>query len=225
VVSDATDYLVEYRKQLSIIADGNHELSVLKNANTNLADRLVSNLRAAGSPVVHGGYGGWVNVLLKQSQDSAKRSIKIKYFHGSGGEAPVTRGVIQTNRQAVYLPDADIVVNGHSHNSYIVPIARERLTLQGRQFFDVVYYLRTPGYKQGYADGTGGWEVSRGGVPKPIGAIWAKLEYRAGDGLTGAHDGRLLMNFTQDIRAADVVAPVGTAYNGPAWDEDDVRQA
>lgn len=226
VVADAARYFAPYKKQLVVIADGNHELAVLKNANTNLADRLVSNLRAAGSQVIHGGYGGWVVLLLTESQEGAKKSFRIKYNHGSGGEAPVTRGVIQTNRQAVYLPDADMVVNGHSHNEYIVPISRERCNSAGRLFFDVVYYIRTPGYKQGYADGSGGWEVTRGGVPKPIGSVWCRLEYRAGvNPCTGSHDGQILVTPIQDIRAPSVIAPVGTAYNGPTYDEDDARQA
>lgn len=33
-----------------------------------------------------------------------------------------------------------------------------------------------------YGDGSGGWEVERGGVPKPVGAYWLRLYWkRAGD--------------------------------------------
>jgi UDP-2,3-diacylglucosamine pyrophosphatase LpxH len=220
VVKDATQFLAPYKDNLIVFADGNHELAVLKNANTNLADRLVSNLRAAGSPVVHGGFGGWVVLLMSQS-GSGYKSIRIKYFHGSGGEAPVTRGAIQTSRQAVYLPDADIVVNGHSHNSYIIPISRERITIAGKQYFDLAYHIRTPGYKQDYSDGSGGWEVTRGGVPKPIGAIWCKLSFLAGRSESMARDGRVAMSFAQDIRGPEVVSPCGDVYDGPVWGEDE----
>lgn len=221
VVQDSTAYLWEYRNNLVVIADGNHETSVVKNAGTNLADRLVSNLRAGGSNVVHSGYGGWVVLNLTQGGSGAK-AVRIKYHHGSGGEAPVTRGVIQTNRQAVYLPDADIVVNGHSHNNYIVPISRERVTTQGRQYYDIAWYIRTPGYKQGYADGSGGWEVERGGVPKPIGAVWCKLEYKAGASPSGANDGRIIITPTADVRGPDVCTPAGGAYDGNVYDDDTI---
>ncbi len=105
-----------------------------------------------------------------------RKSWRVKYFHGAGGEAPVTRGVIQTARQAVYLPDANVVLNGHNHHQYVIPIARERLSNKGRHYSDIQYHVRTPGYKQDYGDGTKGWNVERGGVPKPIGAVWMILK-------------------------------------------------
>ena len=223
VIDDLSAYLKPYKNNLVLLADGNHETSILKNAQINLTKRLVKNLRADGSSVVHGGFGGWVLLKLYHG-DSWSRAIKVKYFHGSGGEAPVTRGAIQTNRQAVYLPDADIIVNGHSHNNYIIPISRERLTNQGRHYFDMAWHIRTPGYKQGYADGTGGWEVERGGVPKPIGSVWCKLEFQTFNGLDGTKQNRLVIIPTADVRGPEVCTPAGGGYDGPTWDEDDCRQ-
>jgi hypothetical protein len=221
VVQDVTRILYEYRDCFAVIADGNHELSVLKNANTNLADRLVSNLRQAGASVVHGGYGGWVVLQLKTGPDGPYHTIKIRYFHGSGGEAPVTRGAIQTARQAVYLPDADVVVNGHSHNAYTIPISRERITDRGYHYQDIAWYLRTPGYKQSYGDGTGGWEVTRGGVPKPIGAIWLKLHFDASNNVTGKnHNGRVVVTAHEDLAAAEMISPCGEVYQGVEYAQD-----
>jgi hypothetical protein len=174
VVNDSADYLEKYAENVEILADGNHELSVLKAANTNLSDRLVHEInRRRGSHIVHGGYGGWIRNMFIIG--STRMSVRVKYFHGAGGEAPVTRGAIQTNRQSVYLPDANIVVNGHSHNSYHIPIARERLGGKGELYFDIQHHVRTPGYKQAYGDGTTGWEVTRGGVPKPLGGCWVRM--------------------------------------------------
>jgi hypothetical protein len=102
-------------------------------------------------------------------------SALIYRFHGAGGEAPVTRGVIQTNRQQVYLPDADVVWNGHNHNSYVLPIARLRCSQRGKIYKDICWHVRTPGYKDDFGAGLSGWEVERGGVPKPHGACWIRL--------------------------------------------------
>ncbi len=180
VVKYAADFLEPYAKNILILADGNHELAVLKNANTNMTDRILSHLNErTGSTIVHGGYGGWVRFLFEVN-GTPQGSIKLKYFHGSGGEAPVTRGAIQTARQAVFLPDADIIVNGHSHNSYHIPISRERISNKGRQYFDLQHHIRVPGYNQSYGDGTHGWEVTRGGVPKPIGCAWVRLRWNSG---------------------------------------------
>lgn len=176
VVTDVAQLLSPYAANIALISDGNHELSILKHNNTNLTDRLVHELNTRyGGNIIHGGYGGWVRLQMK-THGSGYQTIRMKYFHGSGGEAPVTRGTIQTSRQAVYLPDAHIVVNGHSHNQYHLAIARERLSGRGTLFFDIQHHIRTPGYKQAYGDGSSGWDVMRGGVPKPLGGCWLQIE-------------------------------------------------
>lgn len=169
LVKDAAKHLMPYVKNIAMISTGNHELAVLKNANTNLTERLVTKLRASRRNVQSGGYGGII--LVKDGE----MTVPIKYYHGSGGEAPVTRGAIQTNRQAVFLPDFQLVLNGHSHHAYWIPIVRERVTKQGKQFFDIQHHVRTPGYQMNYGDGSEGWEVTRGGVPKPVGSCFVTI--------------------------------------------------
>ncbi len=163
IVKDTAKQLSPYAHRISLISNGNHELSVLKNANTDLIARLVEKLNTDSHQISIGGYGG---IILVNYGDNI---CPMKYFHGSGGEAPVTRGAIQTSRQAVFLPDFQVVLNGHSHNSYWIPIARERVTNDGVHYFDIQHHVRTPGYNMSYGDGSGGWEVTRGGVPKPVG--------------------------------------------------------
>jgi hypothetical protein len=164
IVDDAVCQLKRYAEHIVMVCDGNHESSVLKNANTDLTGRFASGLSCENHKVYRGGYGGII--LLNQRN----YVIPVKYFHGSGGEAPVTRGAIQTNRQAVFLPDFQIVLNGHSHHMYWIPIVRERVLDNGSHYFDVQHHVRTPGYAMTYADGSSGWEVTRGGIPKPIGS-------------------------------------------------------
>lgn len=171
IVEDAAEQLAPYAKNILLVTDGNHEASVLKNANTDLVGRFSKLLSSKGHTVYRGGYGGVI--FVKQGDTT----VPIKYFHGSGGEAPVTRGAIQTNRQAVFLPDFQIILNGHSHNSYWIPIVRERVSPKGEHYFDIQYHIRTPGYSMSYGDGSGGWEVSRGGVPKPIGGFVISIKH------------------------------------------------
>lgn len=179
VITDGAEFLAPYAENILMLSRGNHENSVLKNANTDMISRMAAEIRMlTGVRITTGGYGGWIRMMFNMSngENTGPRiSLKTKYFHGSGGEAPVTRGAIQTNRQAVYLPDADIVVNGHSHNAYYIPIERERLSNKGVQYFDTQHHIRIPGYKQAYADGQGGWEVERGGAPKPLGSWFVRL--------------------------------------------------
>ncbi len=220
LVKDFTDFFRPFVNNLAMISDGNHELAVLKAANTNLTDRLVDRLRLAGSHVVHGGYGGWVRFMFHRD-GKPFNGIRLKFFHGAGGEAPVTRGAIQTNRQAVYLPDADIVVNGHSHNSYHIPISRERLSGKGRQFFDIQHHIRTPGYKQSYGDGSAGWDVTRGGPPKPIGACWLNLRVVQNSRSDHEQADQIKIIVIPAIQGADVVTIGGDLYQGVEFGEDD----
>lgn len=170
IIEDTVAKLAPYAKNILMVAYGNHESSVLKNANTDLISRLAKGLSTKTNTVYIGGYGGII--LFEESG----KIVPAKYFHGSGGEAPVTRGAIQTNRQAVFLPDFNIILNGHSHHNYIIPITRERVSNEGIHYFDFQWHLRSPGYVMAYGDGSQGWEVTRGGVPKPVGGVVIEIE-------------------------------------------------
>jgi len=179
VVKDVARVLSPFAKNIVLISDGNHETSTLKNAGISLTDRLIWVLNTEhGGSILHGGYGGWVRFMMEKGSSGRRTSVKLKYFHGAGGDAPVTRGVIQTNRQAVYLDGADIVVNGHNHSSYWVPIVKETLTNSGNVIFSTQHHIRIPGYKNEYNDGTRGWAVERGVPPKPLGGTFVTFDVR-----------------------------------------------
>lgn len=167
-----------------LLGKGNHETAVLKNKNVDLTSMLAYDLNKAvddahESAVQVGGYGGWVrfHFLMRKT---VKQTVDLKYFHGAGGGGPVTRGVIDTNRQAVYLPDADIVVNGHVHDNYVLPVTRERFGTQGNITHDYLWFIRTPTYKDEYGDGSGGFHIERGRPPKPVGCVFGEFFYELG---------------------------------------------
>lgn len=181
IVKDAAKFYGPYAKQFVVIGRGNHDQKVLENMGTDLISNTVHRLNTDhGGNIQAGGYGGWVRFMFTLN-GTMKTSRLLKYFHGAGGGGPVTRGVIQTNRQAVYLPDADIVLNGHTHDSFVVPIARERISDKGVIYQDVVYYVRSTTYKQEYGDGSKGYHVQRWGPPKPLGATWLRFSYARHD--------------------------------------------
>jgi len=175
IVKDAADFYAPYAKQFLVIGSGNHESAILKNNGVDLIGNLVHRLNSEhGGRVAKGFYGGWVrfNFKIGGTQSITKN---LKYYHGAGGGGPVTRGVIQTNRQAVYLPDADIIVNGHTHDSWHVPIQRERISQAGVIYQDIQHHIRTSSYKDEYRDGADGWHVETWKPPKPIGAAWVRF--------------------------------------------------
>jgi len=177
LVNTAAKFYAPYAKNFAIMALGNHETNIAKRHETNLTERLAEKLNdKEGSSIKVGGMSGWVKFqIMYHSQCMTKN---MWYHHGYGGDAPVTKGTIQTNRQAVYLPDAHIVATGHTHNEWQFPIARIRLTNKGSIYHDEQLHLKVPSYKEEYSDGYGGWHIERGGPPKPTGALWLRFSAR-----------------------------------------------
>ena len=177
IIKHAEEDYAPYADNWIIIGRGNHDANILKRHGTDIVNSLVDRLRDKhGSKVVAGGYGGWIRFMFKFHQTS-QQSLKLKYHHGSGGGGPVTRGVIQTNRQSVYLRNADIVVNGHTHDAWIVPISNEGLSDAGVVKRGMTCFVRTPGYHDEYFKSEGikvhvqeSWQP-----PKPIGAVWLRF--------------------------------------------------
>ena len=177
LVDTSFDFYEPYRKQLVVLGRGNHETAIRKSHETDLTDRLAFRLRDNGKSetTFASGYGGWVRLMLVRAGGTRRESIKLHHYHGSGGGGPVTRGVIQTNRMAVYTPDADVILTGHTHDEWIVPVPRQRISDGGVCFRDEVYHVRVPGYKDAWGDGDSGWEVETAKGPKPKGSAWMRL--------------------------------------------------
>lgn len=176
VVRGAFSFFEPYKDTLAILGRGNHETGVIKHNGFDMTRMLVDLLRLGGSPVRCGGYRGWVRFLFELEKcGGGRRSILLYYTHGSGGDAPVTKGVIKHNRRAVYLPDADIIISGHNHNSWIVENPRARLNALGEEYQSDQYHVNIPTYKQEFIGKDGGFHHEKEGPPKPLGAYWLKF--------------------------------------------------
>ena len=165
-----------YADHFGVLGEGNHEVSVEELKGTNLTDRLVSELRKGANVNCYaGGYGGWVRFMFTMRK-TVCRTLSMKYNHGSGGGAVMSFGTLDIRREASYLPDADIVVNAHTHDGYVVPLARERLSSQGVPYQDTAWYLRTLTYKDEWTGVRHGYAVKKSkGGPKPLGCIWGRF--------------------------------------------------
>lgn len=180
-VDEYTDALIDtgfelvepYADLIAVQGLGNHETGYVKYNGVNLIDNLIRRIREAGHKQAFAGrYSGWIIFRIKYAGTRVK-PFKLYYHHGAGGAPAVTRGVIQTNRTAAYLADADIVWTAHSHDTWYLPIDRIRLNNSctavehTRQL-----HLRGAGYKQEHEDGAGGFLVEKMVNPKPIGSAW-----------------------------------------------------
>lgn len=179
LVSTSCDFFEPYADQLIMVARGNHEANILKRHETDLIERMTEQLKfRTGHKIHNGGYSGFIRFNLKEGEKNSGRSLILHYSHGAGGGGPVTKGVIQTNRRAVYLPDPHIVITGHIHESWKLDLVRFRLG-RNKTYHDVQTHLCIPTYKEEFKDGFDGWHVERGAPPKPIGAYWLRLFFNS----------------------------------------------
>lgn len=168
IVSDAIEFFLPYKDILLLVTPGNHETSILKRQETDLTGRFCQGVGCLTSA-----YSGWVRLNIKRS--TAMRAVNIAYHHGYGGGGPVTKDVIQASRKAVYLPDAEVIVSGHTHDRNIFPIARVHLQACGRQVISEQIHLKLGTYKDEYTEGQG-WAIEKGMPPKPLGGVWLHVD-------------------------------------------------
>lgn len=180
VIQDAVEWFTPYASILLLVGYGNHETAIVKNIETDPLQRFVDLYNfTAGGELSIGGYGGWLTWTIRPYENSRK-SVKCNmyYYHGSGGGGPVTRGVIQHQRQMADIEGADLVMMGHVHELYTMVWSKKYLCKNSMvpKIRDV-HHFRTGCYKDEYNDGYMGWHVERGAPPKPIGCVVADLCY------------------------------------------------
>jgi len=178
VPNTAVDFFRPYAHQFAVLGYGNHETSIIKHHQTDILARFAYRLNAeTGSSVQVGGYGGYVKLRFVLPGEKKRKSIWLRYFHGSGGGGGVvTKGVIGTNRRMYY--DADIVVTGHIHERWRVELVKESMSDYGTLTLRPQVHLCVSTYKQEY-NTKGGWHVERGAPPKPLGGWWLRFTWDA----------------------------------------------
>jgi hypothetical protein len=173
LVDVAYERYLPYADRWLLMSPGNHETSVAKHNDTNLTERLYARLKPHAPLLQMGTYQGFVRIRVRR-QKVRRGSVTIAYHHGFGGSAPVTRGVIQSNRMAISYPDAEIVWSGHTHTEFYLSLARIRLNSEDVVTRDEQIHIKSPGYKEDTLKGEG-WAVEKGFMPQSLGAWWLKI--------------------------------------------------
>jgi len=183
VIEDAVDWWSPYANLLTVIGYGNHETAIIKNLETDPLQRFVDLLNYTNKTSVYtGGYGGWL-VIKKQLETNTFMTKNLKYMHGAGGGAVVTKGAINLTRALELYENMDVFVMGHIHENASRNDARDTIQYNpGKHFHELVQkqiHLAIVGcYKEEYEDGFGGWHVERGAPIKPTGGRILTLEGR-----------------------------------------------
>ena len=170
IKKDAANFLYPYRNNIAVIAPGNHEASVLARHEIDLTGHLAEQLG-----VKMGKYCGFVRFQFKhKAGGSNKRSFVLYYTHGSGGGAPVTKGVIKNNRRQ-HTIISDIYVSGHIHTGTIQTRPRVHLSEQCKVKQSEPEHIILGTYKNDFL--TGGWADSKEFDPPVMGGVWLRFYY------------------------------------------------
>lgn len=173
LVSTAADFHEPYAHNWVCQGSGNHETSIMKIHETNLLERLAQVLRdRTGAVFPLTGYTGWVWFRFRRGGN--KFAKRLWHCHGYGGGGPVTKDMIQRNRQQGYI-DADIMCSGHTHDQWVTYDVRMKLDSNGLVKRNRMAYVKCPTYKDEYKTGAGGWHIETGKPPKPLGAYWLRF--------------------------------------------------
>ena len=168
VTNDAIDFCRKY--PIAFIGEGNHEQNITKRHEIDIIEDLCKGIGAE-----QGGYAGYLRFSFYSTTGHGKRKNDVYYNHGSGGNSPVTKGVIQTNRRGVAF-DADMFVSGHNHNRWNVELMRQRVDKDGNIRSSAQNHINLGTYK-----GQDDWEKQMGFPSPNKGGVW--LRYY----MTGSH--------------------------------------
>lgn len=178
IVKTAVEWFEPYAHIIKLIGYGNHETSIIKHQETDIIARFVDLLNyKAGSNILTGGYGGWI--WFNYQNSNMVKSLKLKYFHGSGGGGVVTKGAINLTR-ALAMYEAEIFTMGHIHENSARTDAKEVLSLK-KGICEVkhqyIHSMITGTYKDEYGDGSSGWHIERGAPVKVLGGRIMTLNF------------------------------------------------
>lgn len=169
VIADAVQFLLPYKDLLTVYAQGNHETNVRKRQHTDPSKRMVKELQEHGSPIQLGGYSGYIRWQFAYKTEI--KSYIMHYHHGYGGAAPRSKGVLQADIDTAKFPDADIILRGHDHNKWHLPVTTERCSNKMTVSQSTVHHIRCGSYKM-LGDGYAGWETEKGFSQPRLGGWW-----------------------------------------------------
>lgn len=182
IVETAVEWWSPYTHLMTVIGYGNHETSIIKYQETDILQRFVDLLNYKNkSNVFTGGYGGWF-VVKMNLRGNASYSVKVKYFHGSGGGGIVTKGALNLTRALEMYEGFDVFTMGHIHENSCRNDVRDTIDHSSRSGYKNslkdIHLMLTGTYKEEYEDGSKGWHVERGAPPKPVGGRILSIDYK-----------------------------------------------
>lgn len=122
------EILMPYADLIDMIGVGNHEESIVKHHGSDVIKSLIEKLRRGQKDSTHlihyGGYCGFIDYRFRAIYKDGTRGNGLRYVvfyhHGSGGAAPVTKGMIDFSRKQWAI--CNCIWMGHKHNRLLSEI-------------------------------------------------------------------------------------------------------
>lgn len=147
----AIEYFKPFVNFIDMICIGNHECSAIDYNHLDPMPFVIRELNLLRDkkldPIYYGGYRGFTRLKFQYGKDHATRCVEIFRYHGSGGSAPITKGMIDIARiRAEFF--ADLYWLQHKHTGILDPhIKTFKLRSGNTQVKEVKQYaFYTPGY-------------------------------------------------------------------------------
>lgn len=180
IIDDAAEQLLPYAKNIVCFFHGNHETSILNHLETSLLDRLVTQINdRAGTNIQVMGYHGYVaykhgTAPTKSSKKWSHVMSKLYYHHHGNWGGVITKGMLGVGRYASVVPDADVIVTGHTHDHWSNEHPRFSVDIRTGKFDNTPQiHLKVGTLKEEFLSSMG-WAVERIVLPKAIAGWWSK---------------------------------------------------
>lgn len=148
-LDESFNFLKPYQKNILFIGRGNHEESIIKYNGIDLLQMLTTMLNMGQEhKVLYGNYANFLRFTFKK-KDRKEFHYDMYVHHGSGGNAPVTKGIIDWSRIGKSV-NADLIWLGHRHNA-IIDASDPVLSIQpnGEILLKNRQCIQTPSYQKG----------------------------------------------------------------------------
>jgi len=180
------NFILPYAKNIDVIGEGNHENAIRKHHNVDMLKLLIARLNQnEGVNIKQGGYCGFIvyRFCANVKRTGGTERYVIYYKHGTSSRAPVTKGVIDFNREAEVIDGADVIWLAHNHEVNNLSATVMSVNSHGTVKFRKRRYVRTGGYFFYTMDS---YAQAKGLRPLPHGGAMIKLNF------TSTHKERII---------------------------------
>lgn len=175
VIKDAVAFLSPYAENIVLISKGNHETSVQQHIEVDVLKYLIRELNKANNTKIQmGEYRGYFTLCYQLGKTGNRHNVNFGYSHGNWG-GNITKGALSVIRDASIMPDCDIMLSGHTHDTFVIPHKRYSIKSGNSVNLTTQYHVKTATYKDEFSAGHG-FAVEKIAFPKPIGGCLCKFK-------------------------------------------------